>query len=81
MRMDNIEFLSKAGCRFFALGPFLPEEGIEISLPVKPPNLPAGTARIKVVNAAGTYVGAWKIDVAGSDPDLELELPFSHLRK
>jgi hypothetical protein len=37
--------------------------------------MPAGTVRIKVVNAAEKYSGAWKIDVAGSNPDLKLELP------
>ena len=81
MGMKNVAFLLQVGCRFFALGPSLPEEGAEISLPVKPRDLPAGTARIKVVNAIGKYVGAWDVDVAHSDPDSELELPLLDLSK
>jgi hypothetical protein len=80
MRMENVGFLSQVGCRFFALGPSLPEEGAE-SLPIKPCDLPAGTARIMVVNATGNYVGAWNIDVAGPDPESELELRLLDLRK
>src|SRR5437660_396740 len=72
MRMKDVAFLLQVVCRFFALGPFSPEKGAEISLPVKPRDLPAGTARIKVVNATGKYVGSWDIDLAHSDPDLEL---------
>jgi hypothetical protein len=79
--MEYVEFFSGLDCRFFALGPLLPETGVEIAVPVKPRDLPAGTARIKVVNAAGKYVGGWNIDVSHNDPDLELELPLFGLRK
>jgi hypothetical protein len=79
--MEYVKFFSGLHCRFFALGPLLPTNGVEIAVPVKSRDLPAGTARIKVLNAAGTYVGGWKIDISHQDPDMELELPLLALRK
>lgn len=81
MRMQNDGFLARVGCRFFAVGPLLPEEGREIALPIKPRDLPVGTTWIKVVNAAGKYVGGWNIDLSHHDPDLELDLRLLALRK
>jgi hypothetical protein len=81
MGLEYTEFFSGLDCRFFALGPFLPENGIEITLPITPRNLPAGTTEIKVVNAARKHVGGWTIDISERDLDSELQLPLSALRR